>query len=137
MYTASTQIRVRYAETDQMAYVYYGNYAMYYEVARVEALRALGFSYSELEKEGTMMPVHENYSKYHNPAKYDELLTIKVSIPEIPKARMRFEYEVRNEEQVLINEGMTSLVFINMKTNKLTKPPEKLVKVLLPYFDEK
>ena len=137
MYIASTQIRVRYAETDQMAYVYYGNYAMYYEVARVEALRALGFSYSELEKEGIMMPVYENYSKYHSPAKYDELLTVKVTVPETPKVRMRFKYEIRNEDQKLINEGTTTLVFIDMKTNKLTRPPHHLSQILRPYFDEK
>ncbi|KYG79468.1 thioesterase [Roseivirga seohaensis] len=137
MYTASTQIRVRYAETDQMAYVYYGNYAMYYEVARVEALKQIGFSYGELEKAGIMMPVHENYSKYHSPAKYDQLLTIKVTIPEIPKVRMRFNYEIRNEQNDLINEGMTTLVFVNMESNKLTKAPKELVQVLEPYFDEK
>ena len=80
MYSASTQLRVRYAETDQMAYVYYGNYATYYEVARVEVLRQLGFSYAKLEASGIMMPVHDLYTKYHKPAKYDELLTIKVNI---------------------------------------------------------
>ncbi|KYG82392.1 acyl-CoA thioesterase [Roseivirga echinicomitans] len=137
MYTASTQIRVRYAETDQMSYVYYGNYAMYYEVARVEALKKIGFSYGKLEKAGIMMPVHENYSKYHNPAKYDQLLTIQVTVPEIPKVRMRFNYEIRNEQNELINEGMTSLVFVNMESNKLTKAPKELVQVLEPYFDEK
>lgn len=137
MYTASTQIRVRYAETDQMAYVYYGNYAMYYEVARVEALRQIGFSYNELEKKGVMMPVHENHSKYHAPAKYDELLNIEVVIPEIPRVRMKFKYRITNHENKLINEGMTTLVFIDMETGRPTKAPLELVQVLKPYFDEK
>jgi acyl-CoA thioester hydrolase len=137
MFTANCQIRVRYAETDQMAYVYYGNYAMYYEVARVEALRQIGLNYVELEQDGIMMPVHENYSKYHSPARYDELLDIKVSIKELPKVRMRFDYEVRNQRNELINEGYTSLVFINMQSNKLSRAPRVMIETLKPYFNEK
>ncbi|MFT6972268.1 MAG: acyl-CoA thioester hydrolase [Roseivirga sp.] len=137
MFTANCQIRVRYAETDQMAYVYYGNYAMYYEVARVEALRQIGLNYVELEQDGIMMPVHENYSKYHSPAKYDDLLDIKVSIKELPKVRMRFDYEVRNQRNEIINEGYTSLVFINMQSNKLTRAPKVMIETLKPYFNEK
>lgn len=137
MYKASCQIRVRYAETDQMAYVYYGNYAMYYEVARVEALRQIGLSYLELEQTGIMMPVHENYSKYHLPAKYDDLLNIEVTIAELPKVRMRFNYEVRNQKNDLINEGHTTLVFIEMNSNKLTRAPQIMIEKLKPYFNEK
>ncbi|MFT6055053.1 MAG: acyl-CoA thioester hydrolase [Roseivirga sp.] len=137
MFTANCQIRVRYAETDQMAYVYYGNYAMYYEVARVEALRQIGLNYVELEQDGIMMPVHENYSKYHSPARYDDLLDIKVSIKELPKVRMRFDYEVRNQRNEIINEGYTSLVFINMQSNKLTRAPKVMIETLKPYFNEK
>jgi acyl-CoA thioester hydrolase len=137
MYTANCQIRVRYAETDQMAYVYYGNYAMYYEVARVEALRQIGLSYAALEKTGIMMPVHENYSKYHSPAKYDDLLEIKVVMSELPKVRMRFDYEIRNQNHELLNEGYTTLVFIDMHSNKLTRAPKIMIETLKPYFDEK
>jgi acyl-CoA thioester hydrolase len=137
MYIANCQIRVRYAETDQMAYVYYGNYAMYYEVARVDALRQIGLNYVELEQAGIMMPVHENYSKYHAPAKYDDLLDIKVTITELPKVRMRFDYEIRNQSQVMINEGYTTLVFIDMKTNKLTRAPKAMIDTLNPFFNEK
>ncbi|OEK03310.1 thioesterase [Roseivirga sp. 4D4] len=134
MYSASTQIRVRYAETDQMSYVYYGNYAMYYEVGRVEALRQLGFQYKSLEEQGIMMPVHDLQCKYLSPAKYDELLTVKVIIRELPKVRMIFEYEVLNEEGTLVNEGKTTLVFINMETNRPCRAPEALTEVLKPYF---
>ena len=134
MYSASTQIRVRYAETDQMSYVYYGNYAMYYEVGRVEALRQLGFEYKRLEAHGVMMPVHDLECKYLSPAKYDQLLTVKVIIRELPKARMIFEYEVTNEEGILVNTGKTTLVFIHMETSRPCRAPKELTEVLSPYF---
>ena len=70
-------LRVRYGETDQMGFVYYGNYALYFEVARVEALRSLGISYAQLEKEGVLLPVYEFTTKYLKPANYDDMLTIK------------------------------------------------------------
>lgn len=135
MYTAETQIRVRYAETDQMGYTYYGNYATYYEVGRVEALRLLGFNYKELEEEGVMMPVTDLHCRFIQPAKYDELLTIKVIIKELPKVRMRFAYEVTNELGAKINEGETTLVFINMSTNRPSRAPEHLLQILKPYFE--
>ncbi len=134
MYSASTQIRVRYAETDQMSYVYYGNYAMYYEVGRVEALRQLGFEYKRLEEQGIMMPVHDLSCKFISPAKYDELLSVKVIIREMPKVRMIFEYEVNNEQGALVNTGKTTLVFINMQTNRPCRAPEGLTEILKPYF---
>lgn len=135
MYSASTQVRVRYAETDQMSYVYYGNYAMYYEVGRVEALRQLGFQYKKLEEQGIMMPVLDLQCKFLAPAKYDELLTIKVIIPELPKVRMYFEYEVTNEQNQLVNEGKTTLVFLNMTSNKPCRAPQELLNVLNPHFE--
>lgn len=96
MYQSETSIRVRYGETDQMAYVYYGNYAMYYEVARVESLRQLGVTYKELEASGIMMPVLENHSKFLGPARYDELLRIVTTIREKPTVKIKFEYEIFN-----------------------------------------
>ena len=89
------KLRVRYSETDQMGYVYYGNYAQYFEVARVEALRSLGITYKELEEEGILLPVLEFTIRYIKPAYYDDQLTIKVRIPVLPKARIFFEYELR------------------------------------------
>jgi len=134
MYTASTQVRVRYAETDQMSYVYYGNYAMYYEVGRVEALRQLGFQYKRLEDHGIMMPVLDLQCKFLFPAKYDELLSVKVIVPELPKVKMYFEYEVTNEQGKLVNEGKTTLVFLNMETNRPCRAPQELLDVLSVYF---
>ncbi|UXX79459.1 acyl-CoA thioesterase [Reichenbachiella carrageenanivorans] len=134
MFEAQTKTRVRYAETDQMGYVYYGNYATYYEIGRVETLRQLGFSYNEMEKNGVMMPVVNLQTNYLLPGRYDELLTIKVRIPASPKAKIIFEYEIFNEADQLINKGETTLVFINMKTNKPCRAPEQLMKFLKPYF---
>lgn len=134
MYTAETQIRVRYAETDQMSYVYYGNYAMYFEVARVEAMRSVHFSYKLMEEEGVMMPVLESYFKYHKPGKYDELLTIKTKIPVMPGVRIRFEYEVFNEQSELITDGWTTLAFLKKDTHQPTRPPQNLLALLKPFF---
>jgi acyl-CoA thioester hydrolase len=135
MYVYSLQVRVRYAETDQMKYVYYGNYAMYFEVARVEALRNLGCHYKDLENiENVMMPVLENYSRYLRPAYYDDLLTIQVKIAEKPTAKIRFNYEIFNPENTLIHEGHTVLAFLNTQTHKPTRCPSILLNLLEPYF---
>jgi len=115
MYSHSTKIRVRYGETDQMGYMYYGNYAQYYEVGRVEMLRSLGMSYSSMEAEGIMMPVLELKCKYIKPALYDQEITVKTIIKELPGIRIYFEYELYNEKEELINLGSTTLVFVDMK----------------------
>ena len=117
-----------------MGYVYYGNYASYYEVARVESLRKLGFAYKELEDMGIMLPVLENNTKFHRPARYDELLTIKITIPEKPALKMRFLYEIFNEEDVLINSGETVLVFIKKATMKPCRMPKEMNDLLSPFF---
>lgn len=134
MYQSETSIRVRYGETDQMEYVYYGNYAMYYEVARVESLRQLGVTYKELEASGIMMPVLENHSKFLGPARYDELLRIVTTIREKPTVKIKFEYEIFNEQNKLINQGETLLVFVDSKTGRPVRTPEMMSKVLEPFF---
>jgi acyl-CoA thioester hydrolase len=134
MFSHTLQIRTRYAETDQMGYVYYGNYATYYEVARVEAMRAVGFSYKGMEDEGVMMPVLELKCEFKNPAFYDELITIKVTIPKMPSVRIVFLYEVTGEDGRLINLGETTLAFINKKSGKPVRMPDDLVQLLSPYF---
>src|SRR5690349_8277438 len=118
MYITEVRIRVRYGETDRMGYVYYGNYAEYFEVARVEALRNLGFSYRKLEDEGILLPVLNYSVKFIKPAYYDDQLNIKVTIKEMPMARIRFDYEVYNEKDELTTIADTTLVFINRNTNK-------------------
>jgi acyl-CoA thioester hydrolase len=134
MFQAETSVRVRYAETDQMAFVYYGNYAMYFEVARVEALRSAGFSYRQMEDDGIIMPVLELNSQFLKPGKYDELLTIKTRIPELPGIRIKFEYEVINEYDELITKGWTTLTFLKKETQKPCRPPQYLLDLLQPYF---
>lgn len=135
MLTKEIDIRVRYAETDQMGYVYYGNYATYYEVARVECLRNLGFSYKLLEEQGVIMPVVENSSKYIRPAKYDDLLTVKVFVKEMPDKRITFAYEIYNEHKKLINLGETILAFVDLKSGKACDVPESIVTLLKPFFN--
>lgn len=137
MYQHEVQVRVRYAETDQMGYVYYGNYAVYYEVARVEAFRQLGYSYKKLEENGIGMPVVSLHVDYHQPARYDDLLTVKVSIPEMPRARIKFFYEVTNQAGKLINSGNTELVFLKMDSGRPVRLPEALSILLQPFFSEK
>ncbi len=135
MYTHITQIRVRYSETDRMNYVYYGNYAQYFEVARVEALRNLGVSYKNLEElEGVMLPVLDYQIKFIKPAFYDELLTIKTSITKLPQARIYFEYEILNEKNEVINLASTTLVFVRKETMKPMIAPDSLLSKLKAYF---
>lgn len=134
MFESKTQIRVRYGETDQMGYVYYGNYCLYYEVARVEALRELGLSYKGMEEAGVMLPVMEVKSRYYKPARYDDLLTITTKLASMPGARITFDFEIHNEANEFLHEGQVSLVFVDMKTNRPTKAPESLLKALESYF---
>ena len=134
MYQSETSVRVRYGETDQMAYVYYGNYAMYYEVARVESLRRLGVTYKELEANGVMMPVLENHSRFLLAARYDELLRITTTIRQMPTVKIKFEYEIFNEDNKLIHQGETTLAFVDQKNGRPCRPPEVMTKVLEPFF---
>lgn len=135
MFTSETTVRVRYAETDQMGYVYYGNYATYYEVGRIETLRSIGYSYKEMEEKGVMLPVLECKSKFIKPGKYDDLLTVKVKIPKLPDVRIVFEYEVYNEADQLINVGETTLVFVSMETGRPCAMPDGMKKMLEPYYN--
>lgn len=134
MYQSETSIRVRYGETDQMGYVYYGYYAMYYEVARVESLRQLGVTYKEIEDRGVMMPVLENKSKYLAPARYDEVLRIVTTIREKPRVRIIFHYEFYNEQNKLIHQAETMLVFVDKNSGRPCRPPQEMENVLAPFF---
>ena len=134
MYANEIQIRVRYAETDQMGYVYYGHYAAYFEVARVEMLRSLGFSYKMLEEKGIILPVLNYSIKYIRPAFYDDLLKIKTIIKDLPAARIRFDYETFNEKEELINIAETTLVFVNKKSGRPSAPPKDFMEVIRGFF---
>jgi acyl-CoA thioester hydrolase len=134
MYKSETTVRVRYGETDQMGYVYYGIYAMYYEVARVESLRQLGLTYREIEAMGIIMPVLENRSRFIAPGRYDEELRIVTTLREKPSVRIKFEYEIFNSANTLIHQGETSLAFVDKVTNRPCRPPDAMQKVLEPFF---
>ncbi len=134
MISHTTNFRVRYSETDQMGYVYYGNYTHYFEVGRVEWLRNLGISYKSMEDDGVMLPVTNLQINYLKPAKYDDLLTLKTTLTKKPGIRIEFSYELFNENNELLLTATTTLVFIDMKKNKPTKAPLILLEKLTPYF---
>jgi acyl-CoA thioester hydrolase len=118
-----------------MGYVYYGNFGAYYEVARTEAFRSLGINYKEMEDNGIMMPVLEMRTKYIRPAKYDDLLTIRMMLKTKPEGtRIKFEYEIYNEAQVLLNVGETTLVFVDMKSMRPIPLPETIISKLDSYY---
>ena len=126
----TTQIRVRYADTDQMGIVYYGNYAQYLEQGRTEWLRDLGFSYKWMEENDILLPVIELQIKYKQPARYDDLLNVTTILRKTPTIRIEFDYQIHNQEGVLLVEAFTSLVFKQASTQKLIKAPDYLLEKL-------
>ena len=133
MYSFETKLRVRYGETDQMGFAYYGVYAQYYEVGRVELLRSLGISYKEIEVMGFALPVVALNINYKKPALYDDELTIKTIVKVMPSVKIIFDYEIFNESGDLLNTGEVVLVFVNKNTEKVCSAPE----ILLNKFKEK
>jgi acyl-CoA thioester hydrolase len=125
-----TSLRVRYGETDQMGYCYYGNYAQYFEVGRVEALRSFGMSYKAMEESGVMLPVSEFSVRYFAPAYYDDLLSITTKIVMLKGPRLFFEYEIQNEEGAVISNASTTLVFVSKETMRPTSPPEDFMELM-------
>ncbi len=136
MYISETTTRVRYAETDQMGIVYYGNYAQYFEIGRVEGIRQLGYSYKEMEEDGVMLPVVEVHIKYLRSALYDDLLTIRTTLKELPIDHViTFYSEVLNEKEKLLTTGTVTLYFLDTKTKRKTLIPEKMKERLVPFFE--
>ena len=137
MYTSETQVRVRYAETDQMNVVYHGNYAQYFEVGRVEAIRQLGLSYKDLEATGIIMPVIEWTAKFVRPAHYDDLLTVRTTLKEWPvNHRIEFLQEVYNEKGKLLTTGNVLLYFVKAANMEKTAMPPEMAERLKPYFTD-
>jgi len=134
MYTHEVSVRVRYAETDQMGFVYHGHFATWLEIARVEALRNIGVSYRELEEEGILMPVLDLQLHFLQPAKYDQLLRVVATVPELPRVKIRFSYEIFNEEDCKICEANTTLVFLQRSSMKPVRTPLKVYERLSPFF---
>ena len=136
MLSYDCQIRVWYKHTDQMAICHHSNYICYYEAARSELLRYLGMSFAEVEKRGIMMPILEVQSKYHRPAYYDELLTVRIMLRELPTARINFFYEIYNEKGELLNTGMTQLGFIHSDTRRPCRVPDWFLKLVADKWTE-
>lgn len=131
----TTEIRVRYADTDQMKDVYYGKYFEYFEQGRSDFMRALGLPYGALEAQGFFLPVIEAFASYKRPARYDDLLKIETRLAEIPGARVRLEYSIRRASAVeVIVEGYTVHSFVNASTGRPTKPPAVFLNVLHEAF---
>lgn len=123
--------RVRYAETDQMGVVYYGNYAEYLELGRVAWLRSLGLSYKNIEEEGTILPVLFLQIDYKKSAKYDDLLTIETTLKKVPSVKIEFDYKIYNETRELLAIANTVLAFIDRTTGKPKKCPDYILEKLV------
>jgi len=135
MFISEIQVRVRYAETDQMGVVYHSNFFLYYEVSRAESIRQLGFTYADMEKMGIIMPVIEVQSKFIKPALYDDLLTVKTILKELPvHHKIEFHHEVYNDRKELLATGKVILYFMEATTMKRTVMPERLLEKLQSYF---
>lgn len=135
MFTSETHIRVRYAETDQMGVVYHSNYFPYFEVARAESIRQMGFTYADMENMGVIMPVVDVHCRYLRPAKYDDMLTIKTTLKEMPvHHKIEFHHEIFNEKKELLAVGKIILYFMEARSMKKTTMPEQLIAKLNSYF---
>lgn len=136
MYRHEYHKRVRYGETDQMGYLYYGHYAQYYEIGRVEMLRSLGLTYKAMEEEhGIIMPVMTLQQRFVRPARYDELLRIQTTLRKMPDKFIVFHVEIFNEQDKLVNGGSVKLCFVDAESNKTVHAPDYLLQKLRPYFD--
>lgn len=137
MYSHDFQLRVRYGETDQMGYLYYGRYAEYFEVGRVETIRSLGLTYKELEEvHGIWLPVVSLDMRFVRPAYYDDLLTIHTEIRKLPDTHITFHCEIFNEKRKLVNAGTVRLCFFAAASKKVVPAPEYLLEKLRPYFKD-
>jgi acyl-CoA thioester hydrolase len=134
MYSFETSIRVRYGETDAMGIVYYGTYPLYYETGRTEMMRHLGFTYRKMEEAGIIMPVISMSCRYFKPARYDDLLLVRTLVKKMPETRIVFDYEIINEKLQRVNEGQTTLVFVDRDKGRPVKIPQFLKDVLEPFL---
>jgi acyl-CoA thioester hydrolase len=135
MFTTQTQIRIHYALTDQMGVVYHGHYAQFYEIGRGESIREIGYTYKDIEAMGIIMPVVDIHSRFLRPAKYDDLITVKTILKELPvHHKIVFHSEIYNEEGQLLNTGDVTLYFMEAKGMKRCEMPAELKAKLAKYF---
>ena len=126
----TTFVKVRYAETDQMGFVYHGNYAQYLEIARIEWLQDLGISYKSMEENGVMLPVHQLEITYKKSARFDDLLRVETSLRNIPTVRIVFDYKIYNQKKELLTIASTELIFVNIQTGRPIKCPDYVLEKL-------
>lgn len=129
------QVRVRYNDTDRMGIVYHGNYAMYFEVARLEMLRARGLAYRQMEEEGVMLPVSDLHVKYVSPAYYDDLLDVEVTLLEKPAVRVKFAFRITNQDEALVATGEVVLACVDAVTRRPCRAPKYFLECF-PEFDK-
>ncbi|WP_423126991.1 acyl-CoA thioesterase [Gaoshiqia sp. Z1-71] len=134
MYVSETNVRVYYEDTDKMGVVYYGVYPRYYEIGRTEMIRDLGLTYKEIEESGILLPARSLKINYLKSAYYDDLLTVRTIVDQIPGVKFLIKTEIYNHQGDLLNEGEVILVFFNSKTNKPCRAPERFTEALKKYF---
>ncbi len=122
-----TYVKVRYAETDQMGVVHHANYAVYLELARIEWLNGLGISYKNMEENGIMLPVYDMKFSFLKPAYFDDNLCVETELRKKPEASIIFDDKILNQDGVLLTKAETTLVFVDMKTNRPTRCPEYIL----------
>ncbi len=126
-----TQIfRIRYTETDQMGFAHHSHYLNYFEMARIEWLNSIGFSYAELEQSGVVMPVVSANINFKSPAFFDDPLRIKLTIEKIPRASIKIDYVIVDELEKEIANGSTTLAFLNRETNRPIRCPQRLLEII-------
>ena len=136
MYQHNTYRRVSYGDTDRMGYLYYGKYAEYYEIARVESLRKLGIRYRDMEDvDEVILPVTEMSVKYLRPAKYDDVVRIETTISKMPDHNIHFTFHLYNEENELLNRAQVTLAFVDKSSGKRCAPPQELLNKMQPFFE--
>ena len=137
MFTSETRIRIHYALTDQMGIVYHGHYAQFYEIGRTESIRQLGYTYKDIESMGVFMPVVDIHSRFIRPAKYDDLITVRTSLRELPlNHKIIFHSSIFNEQDQLLNSGDVTLFFMQARTMQRCNMPEVMKNKLIPYFEK-
>ena len=134
--SSKSTIKVRYGETDQMGVVYHGNYAQYFEIARIDWLEKIGISYKKMEEEGIILPVVSLSTKFNKSAFFDDELTITTHLLKLPTAKIEFEYEIHNQKGELLTTGNTILVFVSMETKRPIKCPQKVLDLIEMYKSE-
>jgi acyl-CoA thioester hydrolase len=134
-YSFTTDIRVRYAETDAMKVVYHGNYLTYFEEARTNLFRSMGVVYSEIEKVGFYLVVLEASAQYRRSAVYDDVLHVKATLRELPAMKLTISYGItRGDSTEVLVTGQTVHAFVNAATGRPVRPPQEYLNIMKRYF---